>query len=393
LLPVQRGAGLLTPELTELVGRATEIARAELAPRAEAEDAAADWPEPAMRALQQAGLMGLNVPAAQGGRGQGLLGLVAITEALARESASAGICYAMHCVGTAVIAAKATPAQVSDYLEPIAAGDHITTLALSEPGTGAHFYLPESRLRRDGDSFTVDGVKSFVTNGGHADSYVVSTQAADAAGGDGTFSCIVVEADDPGLQWREPWDGFGMRANSSRTLELQQARVPAGRLLGREGDQIWYVFEVVAPWFLMAMAGTYLGVAAEALEMAREHLGARRHTHSGELLGSNDVLAHRLGSLFIAVEQTRHLARSAAARADAGDASALPAVFAAKAAASEAAVHVTNEAMTLCGGRAYMRNGKLARLLRDARAGHVMSPTTDILKTWIGRASLQLPLI
>jgi isovaleryl-CoA dehydrogenase len=384
---------LFTPELSDLVGRAAEIARQELAPRAEEEDAAARWPEPAMRALQANGLMALNVPAAHGGHGQGLLGLVAVAEALARESASAAICYAMHCVGTAVIAAKATPQQVADYLEPIAAGRHITTLALSEPGTGAHFYLPESRLEREDDSYVIRGEKSFVTNGGHADSYVVSTQAAAGAAGEGTFSCVVVEGGDAGLRWRDEWDGFGMRANSSRTLTLDGVPLPAERLLGREGDQIWYVFEVVAPWFLMAMAGTYLGVAAEAWEMACDHLGRRRHSHSGELLGANDVLAHRLGSLYTTVEQTRQLAYSAAARADAGDPGVLAAVLAAKAAAGDAAVHVTNEAMTLCGGRAYSRNGKLARMLRDARASHVMSPTTDILKTWIGRTALRLPLI
>jgi isovaleryl-CoA dehydrogenase len=387
------GATVFTADLQELIGRAGDVARTRLAPHAEEEDRTAAWPEPAMRALQEAGLMGLNVPAAAGGSGQGLLGLVAVAETLARESASAAICYGMHCVGTAVIAAKATPQQTSSYLEPIAAGRHITTLALSEPGTGAHFYLPESGLERDADGYVVTGEKSFVTNGGHADSYVVSTQASQGEAGEGTFSCVVVEGTDEGLCWREPWDGFGMRANSSRSLRLEGVRLPAERLLGREGDQIWYVFEVVAPWFLMAMAGTYLGVAAEAWEIARQHLGSRRHSHSGELLGANDVLAHRLGSLYTVVEATRRLAYAAAARADAGNPDVLPAVFAAKAAAGDAAVEVTNEAMTLCGGRAFMRDGKLARLLRDARASHVMSPTTDILKTWIGRASLNLPLI
>jgi isovaleryl-CoA dehydrogenase len=384
---------VLTKELAELVGRATEIARGELRPRAELEDAAATWPESSMRALQRAGLMGLSAPPSAGGSGRGLLGLVVVAEALARENPSAAICYAMHCVGTAVIAAKATPQQTRAYLEPIAAGDHITTLALAEPGTGAHFYLPETRLQRDGDGFRVHGTKSFVTNGGYADSYVMSTQAAEPDPGEGTFSCIVIESGDGGVHWQEPWDGFGMRSNSSRTVELRDVRVPTERLLGSEGDHIWYVFEVIAPWFLMGMAGTYLGVAAEAWEIAREHLGTRRHSHTGELLGASDVLAHRLGELFLIVEQTRQLAYAAAARADAGDAGALTAVFAAKAAAGEAAVQVANEAMTLCGGRGYMRNGKLARLLRDARASHVMSPTTDILKMWIGRASLNLPLL
>ncbi|WP_231082431.1 acyl-CoA dehydrogenase family protein, partial [Staphylococcus aureus] len=85
-------------------------------------------------------LMGLVFPAECGGLGQGLFALARICEELGKSYASVGLCYGMHCVGTAVIAAKATPWQKEHYLEPIAAGRHITTLALSEPGTGAHFY-------------------------------------------------------------------------------------------------------------------------------------------------------------------------------------------------------------------------------------------------------------
>jgi isovaleryl-CoA dehydrogenase len=381
-----------SPTLQPLLDRAHEVAERVVAPNAEREDTDAVWPAPAMRALAEAGLMGLNVPAALGGHGEGLHGLVAISEVLARESASTALCFAMHCVGTAVIAAKATDYQKQAYLEPIVRGEHVTTLALSEPGTGAHFWFPQTQLSREGGGFRVDGTKSFITNGGHADSYVVSTVAAE---GDepGTFSCVVVDAHADGLVWGEPWRGLGMRSNSSRTLRLAGVRVPAGNLLGREGDQIWYVFEVVAPYFLMAMAGTYLGVAHAAFEVAREHLGTRRHAHSGELLGTSPVLAHRLGELWMELEMTRRLVHEAAQRADAGAPDALLGVLACKAAAGDAAVRLTNEAMTLAGGIGYRENSKLARMLRDARASHVMSPTTDILKTWVGRALLNLPLV
>ena len=93
------------------------------------------------------------------------------------------------------------------------------------------------------------------------------------------------------------------------------------------------------------------------------------------------------------VERTRRLVHSAAERADAGDPGALTAVLAAKAAAGETAVRAANEAMTLCGGAAYRANARLGRILRDARAAHVMAPTTDILKTWVGRSLLGLPLL
>ncbi|HEX6913334.1 MAG TPA: acyl-CoA dehydrogenase family protein [Longimicrobium sp.] len=380
-------------KLRDLVGVAGEIASSVIASRAEREDAEALWPEPAMRALADAGLMGLHVPEELGGHGEGLSALAAIAETLARESPSTALCYAMHSVGTAVIAAKATDFQKQAYLEPIARGEHITTLALSEPGTGAHFYIPQTRLTRTGDGFVVAGTKSFVTNGGHADSYVVSTAAEGEGGMEGAFSCVMVDEGTPGLEWQDAWHGLGMRSNSSRTVRLNELGVPASHLLGEEGDQLWYVFEVVAPYFLMAMAGTYLGVAHGSFAIAREHLGTRRHAHSGELLGSAPVLAHRLGELWTELEKTRRLVYSAAERADAGDADALVGVLACKAAAGDTAVGIANEAMTLAGGIGYRENSKLARMLRDARASHVMAPTTDLLKTWVGRALLNLPLV
>src|SRR5690606_30877184 len=104
--------------------------------------------------------------------------------------------------------------QKQQYLEPIARGEHITTLALSEPGTGMHFYIPQSRLTRNGEDYVFDGTKSFITNGGHCDSYMVSTVATDHPASDGAFSCIVLDADTPNLEWMDEWHGFGMRANS-----------------------------------------------------------------------------------------------------------------------------------------------------------------------------------
>jgi len=184
-----------------------------------------------------------------------------------------------------------------------------------------------------------------------------------------------------------------MRANSSRTLELRNVAIGQDQLLGEEGDQLWYMFEVVTPYFLVAMAGTYAGIATACFEIARAHLGNRRHSHTGELLGAAPVLAYELGRLWTTTEATRQLVLAAAARADAGEPDALAGVLACKIAAAEAAVEVANEAMTLGGGRAYAANSAVARMLRDARAGHVMAPSTHVLRTWLGRALLGLPLL
>lgn len=384
----------LSPTLRSLVGAAHDIATTITGPTAADDDRDARWPAATMRALADARLTGLVAPASVGGHGEGMVGLVALSEVLARESASAALCFAMHCVGTAVVAAKATDAQRDRYLVPIARGEHLTTLALSEPGSGAFFFYPETTLEPTAHGYRVNGIKSFVTNGSHADSYVLSTAAVSGdAELHGGFSCVVVEGNRPGMEWTDPWQGFGMRANDSRTLRLAGVEVPHESLLGAQGDQLWYVFEVIAPYFLMAMAGTYLGLAQSAFDEARQHTGTRRYGHSGELLGQAPVVAHRLGDLWTQLESTRRLIYSAAALGDAGSPDALPSILASKALAGDTAVHLANEAMTLCGGSAYRENSRLARILRDARASHVMAPTTDMLKTWVGRALLNLPLV
>ncbi|MDQ4059826.1 MAG: acyl-CoA/acyl-ACP dehydrogenase [Pseudomonadota bacterium] len=377
-----------------MVAVAGDVAARVLAPLAETTDREARWPVEGMQALGEAGLLGLHVPRRLGGLGEGLLALARVAEVLGRACGSTAMCFGMHCVATAVIAAKATPYQEEHYLRPIATGRHVTSLAVSEPGTGAYFFLPRATFQPDGgDSFVLNGRKSFVTSGGHADSYVVSAVAPGAEFDPGTFTCLLVDSDRSGLQWAPPWNGFGMRGNSSRAVQLENVRVPAANLLGHEGDQIWYVFEIVAPYFLVAMAGTYVGIGQAAFDFAVDHLKRHRYEHTSDRLTENPVLIDSVGDMWTALERARRLLHHAAQLGDAGSPEAPKALFACKIDVADAAVAVTNAAMRLMGGRGYQENGALARLMRDAQAAHIMSPTTHLLRGWLGRSLLNLPLL
>ena len=375
---------LLPVQLVELQSIATDLAENVIAPLAAEVDAECRWPAHSMRALAEAGLLGLQVPVDQGGLGQGLLGLCVLTEAIARACPSSALCYGMHCVATAVIAAKATDHQREHYLKEIAAGRHVTTLALSEQGTGAHFYLPETRLDADGEDFIVEGTKQFVTNGGHADSYVVSTVAAGAEAGD--FSCLIVDKGGEGMHWLDAWAGFGMRGNSSRPLQLDRVRVPARNLLGEPGDRSG----MSSKWWHRSHGhgrhlpgnrpgGAGRGKCASAFAPLQPFRRgpARRGKPAGAVRRTLDRPV-----------KSRALVREAARRGDGAHPEALSFILACKADAAETAVQLANEAMTLCGGAAYRENSRAARLLRDARAGHVMTPTTGLLKLWTGRSLL-----
>lgn len=381
-------------EIEEVKRIAKEIASTVVREEIAQVDQEAIWHEKGMRAMQEKGLAGLVVAKEHGGLGFGLEALAQVCEILGTESASMGLCFGMHCVGTAVLQSKATEYQIENYLKPIAAGKHITTLALSEPGTGAHFYFPQTKITsKDNGKFNVAGKKTFATNGGHADSYVVSTVAADDDSPIGYFSCVIVDKDVEGLSVNGKWEGMGMRGNSSLALDFDNIELDGNKLIGNQGDQIWYIFNVVAPYFLVAMAGTYIGAAQAAFDEAKNHLSERTYDHSGSGLAEVQILQHRLGSMWSELQAGKQLIYWAAREADSGGAEAVPALCTAKANVAGCAVKMVNEALTLCGGKGYRENGKLERIMRDVRAADVMSPTTDLLHTWTGRILLDQPIL
>lgn len=380
--------------INDLVRKAQEIADTVVSKEMPEADAGGIWVRESMEALKAAKLTALAVPAECGGMGQGLYALVRVCETLGGAYSSVGLCYGMHCVATAVIAAKATAWQKENYLDPIARGKHLTSLALSEKGTGAHFYFPQTTLMPvSEDSFLVNGEKTFVTNGGQIDSYVASTMGASEDATPDQFSCIVIDEGTQGMSWGKEWNGLGMRGNSSRSLSLRNLAIHERQILGERGDQLWYVFNVIIPYFLLAMSSTYLGIAGRAIEEAKKTLLRRVYSHNGSSLAQVSILQHRLGVLWARVERTRALIYQAAHMTDAGAPNAVPFILASKAEVAGCCVDTVNDVMTLAGGIGYEHNSLLGMLLRDVRAADVMAPTTDILYTWIGRSLLDQPLL
>jgi alkylation response protein AidB-like acyl-CoA dehydrogenase len=379
--------------IEQLRETAAQVGSSVLAANAQAVDQEGAWPAHSMRALAEARLTAIHIPRNMGGHGEGLVALATVTEELGQHCSSSAMCFGMHCVASKVLTTKATAYHEEKFLRPIAEGRHVSSLALSEPGTGIHFFLPRAHFTRDDQEILLSGQKSFVTSGGHADSYVVSAVPPGEELDPGSFSFFAVEAGATGLEWQSDWRGLGMRGNSSRGVVLNQVRIPSDNLLGAEGDEIWYVFEVVAPYFIVAMSGVYLGIARAALQEAVAHLKSRQHSHTGETLSTVPVLAQQVADMWIQVERTRQLVHHAARLGDAEDPGAALAFFAAKADVAEMVTSVTQLAMMLSGGRGYGQDGRLSRLLRDAQAAHVMAPTTQLLKSWLGRSLLDLPLL
>ncbi|NQZ54268.1 MAG: acyl-CoA/acyl-ACP dehydrogenase [Piscirickettsiaceae bacterium] len=381
-------------ETSKLLEKVEEISRTVIAKNAVKTDKNAEWPEEGIRALLSAGFGGLTVPLEYGGLGHGTETLSKVCEIIGQYCASTSICYGMHCVGSAVIASKVTRYQQEKYLTPICEGKHITSLSLSEVGSGSHFYLPQTKMISTTDgSYLIDGAKSFVTNGGYADSYVVSVVTEEPNQSSGRFNCIIISADSPGVEWGPVWAGLGMRGNSSRNLSLNNVKISDQEILGNIGDQIWYIFNIITPYFLTAITGAYLGLGRAAIEEIRAHVMQRKFSYNDKTIASSSVIQHKIGVLWAKYVRTKALIYYSTQRYDKGIEDSQLDLFSAKAEVADSVIDIVNEGMTLCGGSMYRADSNLNRMLRDARAAHIMSPTTDMLRIWTGRSILDQPLL
>jgi alkylation response protein AidB-like acyl-CoA dehydrogenase len=361
------------------------VAEEQIAPRAAELDRARAFPSANLEALAVTGALGLLVPADAGGAGGGLTALTEACEVIGGACASTGMVFLMHSVTAATIAAGGGPS-APELLGRLASGDAIGTLAFSERGTGAHFYSPELRVRRDGGTLRISGRKSFVTAGGHADVLLVLVQSE----GEG-LDCFAVAGDAEGVSFDGTWDGLGMTGNSSVALTLEDVAVTAEGLIGEAGGAAGLVFGAVAPAFLAGLAAVNVGIAAAAATAAVTHAVARGYP-DGTKLAELPTIQHQLADMDTDVRAARLLVREAAALGDTGDEAALVALMEAKVRGTDTGPRVTQLALEVCGGQGYTPSLPIERHLRDARAGAVMAPTNGVLRTWIGKALAGLPV-
>jgi isovaleryl-CoA dehydrogenase len=374
----------MTSTTLSLVELVREVARERIAPGAVAVDAERAFPREAIDALAEQGALGLMVPEAAGGAGGGLCDLVEACEAVGGACASSGMVFLMHSVTAATIAAGGGE-RANGYLERMAAGEALGSLAFSERGTGAHFYAPELAAEKEDGGVRIVGRKSFVTSGGEAQVYLVLVQSGDGEG----LDCFVVTPED-GVTFDGAWEGLGMAGNSSIAAEFDTHVDDAARI-GASGAGGDLVFGAVAPVFLAGLAAVNVGIAAAAQAAAIEHAAGRKYP-GGDSLAEIQLVQHALAALDMTTRAARLVVRDAAALADGGDPAALVALMEAKVVATEAAQQVTQGALEVCGGQGYTRSLPLERHLRDARAGAVMAPTNGVLRTWIGKALAGLPV-
>jgi len=374
--------------------KAREITGRVLAPSAAQNDRVGRFSTEAVASLGEAGLLGLMLPVEVGGSGLGPRTFAAVTATLAEADASVAMVYLMHVLGAATISAARPSAAraLTPILQEIGAGRHLSTLAFSEAGSRSHFWAPISRAHRNGDGVRISAKKSWVTSAGHAQSYVVSALAPEGAGPtDSTL--YLVTAGTRGLSVAGSWDGLGLRANASAPIALDDCEVPSQFQLTEDGAGFPAMLNVVLPLFNLGTAAVALGFCRAAVAGTALHLKSAKFEHLGKSLGESlptlraqlatmqietDGLSARIDDLIEHLEKPRETT--------------MLRVLETKAAAGDVAISVTSAAMRVCGGAAFSKHLNIERLFRDAHAGAVMAPTGDVLREFIGKSLLGIPL-
>jgi len=359
-----------------------------VAPSAVHVDRAAIFPQAAIDALSQAGLLGLVSSADLGGMGEGQRAAVLVVEELARHCGSTAMVVMMHYCATALLEAHG-PEPVR---KQVAVGSYLTTLAFSEVGSRSHFWAPLSTATAvDGGGVRLDAHKSWVTSAGHADGYVWSSKPV-AADVEGPSSLWLVPADARGLEVGGAFDGLGLRGNSSSPMTGTGIEVTSDAMLGADGGGFDLMLGAVLPWFQVLSAAFSCGTMDASTTKAAAHAAGTRLEHLDQSLADNPVVRANVARMRVKTDMARSLLLDTLNAMETGEPDAMLKVLEVKAAASETAIEVTDLAMRVCGGSAFRKEVGVERHFRDARAATVMAPTTDALNDFIGRLVCGLPL-
>ncbi|HZI38887.1 MAG TPA: acyl-CoA dehydrogenase family protein [Acidimicrobiia bacterium] len=359
-----------------------------VAPAATAIDEAGTFPSAGVKALGEAGILGLTAGTDVGGGGGSMRDGAEVVLRLAATCGSTAMVVLMHYAATAAIEAHGP----EDVRRAIGEGRHLSTLAFSESGSRSHFWAPLSSATPLGGTAVLDAKKSWVTSGAEADSYVWSSRPVDRTTGPMTLWLVPSTAE--GLvRDTGGFDGVGLRGNGSIPITADGVRVPLDARLGADGDGLNIALGSALPWFLVLSGAFSLGVLEAVTAETGAHLSGARLEHLGEALIHQPVPRTEYARLRLMTDRVRAFLSDTLSALEAGRPDAQLRVLEVKAVAGEDAAAGCDLAMRLCGGAAFRKETNINRHHRDSLAARVMAPTSEALLDFVGRAIAGLPLL
>ncbi len=374
----------LTSEQESLRDLARKFAKTEMTPHAAECDRTARFPEEIYRKAYDLGLMNLNVPTEYGGSGLSLLDQCLIVEELAHGCAGMTTSIIANCLALEPILLGGTPEQKERFLTPFCREYHLASFCLTEPSGGSDAGALRTRARKDGDGYVLDGEKCFITNAPHASLYTVFATLDPALRHKGV-TAFVVPRSAAGVVPGKDEEKMGHRASSTSTVRFEGVRVPASDRLGAEGEGFSVAMRTLDQT-RTPIGALATGIAQAALDHAAAY-ALKRQTF-GKAIAEHQAIQIKLANMAQAVHAARLLTWHAAAVIDGGSRGTLESSIA-KCFASDAALHVADEAIQTFGGYGYMKEYPVEKLLRDAKLTQIYEGANEIQRTVIARELLR----
>lgn len=362
--------------------QAKQFSLQEITPKAAQLDEDAVFPKEIFDKIAQENYFSLLIPKEYGGEGKSLSEHAQVCMAFAEGSATVGLCYMMHNVALMCINNYGSEKLKEEIFTQVIKNKKMLALAYSELGTGTHFYNPELDAKYTDEGVTLNGKKSMVTSAGYASYYLVLSPAMDCE----KVNNWIVPLQTQGVNFAlSQWNGLGMRANVSCPMEMTNVFLDNNYKIGEEGSGLEQVFATVAPFFVTGLACVYSGLAQTIYQEALKHATTRKYSQDFSLSNIETIQIH-LTDIYTKAVASKTLSLEAARSYDAKEEDALAKILAARIFVSENVIESATIAMRIGGGKSYNKQTPLERLLRDAYAGHIMAPSLDVLKVWLGKA-------
>jgi hypothetical protein len=375
----------LSDEQQQLKKSVREFAEREIAPNVMKWDEACEFPLATVKELGKLGMLGMVFPNEYAGAGMGYVEYVIAIEELSRVDGSVGIIVAAHtslCSNHIFLAGS--EAQKKKYVSKLATGEFIGAWGLTEPSAGSDAGSARMTARRKGNSWVLNGTKTFCTNGHYADAMVVIAVTDRAAKTHG-LSAFIVDKDTKGFRPGKKENKLGLRASDTAEMIFEECVVPAENLLGKEGDGFIDAMRVLDGGRI-SIAALSLGMAQGAYEAALNYSKERRQF--GKAIGEFQAIQWKLADMATEIDAARLLTMRAASMKDAGMKTTQESSMA-KLFASEVAVRCANEGVQIHGGYGFIKDYPAEKYYRDVKLCTIGEGTSEIQRLVIARQLLK----